>query len=250
MPGLTPTCPAGRRRPGANRAARASGWGCAWVLWRKAMRGHRLVTRPARDRAFGVDLTPFDGYGPRRPGRQRPEPMVGWRREDRGSEAGRRSRIDRFLVKGERNAARRCLARAGSGPGMDQEAITVQIVTSSPPHDAPASRQANRANGTTRSSGTGKTKTPVAGGDGRLKWSGIRDSNSRPIPWQGIALPTELIPQNSGSPTWARTRDLRINSPALYRLSYRGICCRVGDATASVTNFWLPDLGSNQGPTD
>jgi hypothetical protein len=26
-----------------------------------------------------------------------------------------------------------------------------------------------------------------------------------------------------GSPTWARTRDLRINSPALYRLSYRGI---------------------------
>ncbi|CAG9198697.1 hypothetical protein PSP6_180022 [Paraburkholderia tropica] len=27
---------------------------------------------------------------------------------------------------------------------------------------------------------------------------------------------------NLGSPTWARTRDLRINSPALYRLSYRG----------------------------
>ena len=26
-------------------------------------------------------------------------------------------------------------------------------------------------------------------------WSGIRDSNSRPIPWQGIALPTELIPR-------------------------------------------------------
>ncbi len=28
---------------------------------------------------------------------------------------------------------------------------------------------------------------------------------------------------NFGSSTWARTRDLRINSPALYRLSYRGI---------------------------
>ena len=28
--------------------------------------------------------------------------------------------------------------------------------------------------------------------------------------------------QNLGSPTWARTRDLRINSPSLYRLSYRG----------------------------
>lgn len=27
---------------------------------------------------------------------------------------------------------------------------------------------------------------------------------------------------NAGSPTWARTRDLRINSPALYQLSYRG----------------------------
>ena len=26
-----------------------------------------------------------------------------------------------------------------------------------------------------------------------------------------------------GSPTWARTRDLRINSPALYQLSYRGM---------------------------
>ena len=28
---------------------------------------------------------------------------------------------------------------------------------------------------------------------------------------------------NTGSSTWARTRDLRINSPSLYRLSYRGI---------------------------
>ena len=27
----------------------------------------------------------------------------------------------------------------------------------------------------------------------------------------------------SGSSTWARTRDTRINSPLLYRLSYRGI---------------------------
>jgi hypothetical protein len=29
--------------------------------------------------------------------------------------------------------------------------------------------------------------------------------------------------ETSGSSTWARTRDLRINSPALYQLSYRGI---------------------------
>ncbi len=55
-----------------------------------------------------------------------------------------------------------------------------------------------------------------------------------------------------GSPTWARTRDLRINSPALYRLSYRGSndvgLCK--SARKAVLNFWLPDLGSNQGPTD
>ena len=27
-----------------------------------------------------------------------------------------------------------------------------------------------------------------------LNWSGKRDSNSRPQPWQGCALPTELFP--------------------------------------------------------
>ena len=27
----------------------------------------------------------------------------------------------------------------------------------------------------------------------------------------------------TGSPTWTRTRDLRINSPSLYRLSYQGM---------------------------
>ncbi len=29
-------------------------------------------------------------------------------------------------------------------------------------------------------------------------WSGKRDSNSRPRPWQGRALPTELFPQKMG----------------------------------------------------
>ena len=33
-----------------------------------------------------------------------------------------------------------------------------------------------------------------------------------------------------GSPTWARTRDLRINSPALYRLSYRGMNQIIADS--------------------
>ncbi len=36
----------------------------------------------------------------------------------------------------------------------------------------------------------------------------------------GFSMPIRLA---SGSSTWARTRDLRINSPALYRLSYRGM---------------------------
>jgi len=35
----------------------------------------------------------------------------------------------------------------------------------------------------------------------KLFWSGIRGSNSRPIPWQGIALPTELIPHQKNSNT-------------------------------------------------
>ena len=37
-----------------------------------------------------------------------------------------------------------------------------------------------------------------------------------------FALLMVLTTANFGSPTWARTRDLRINSPALYRLSYWG----------------------------
>ena len=36
-------------------------------------------------------------------------------------------------------------------------------------------------------------------------------------------LPPTRQPLLIGSPTWTRTRDLRINSPSLYRLSYQGI---------------------------
>ena len=36
-------------------------------------------------------------------------------------------------------------------------------------------------------------------------WSGRRVSNSRPIPWQGIALPTELLPQIPGGASRSRT---------------------------------------------
>ena len=34
------------------------------------------------------------------------------------------------------------------------------------------------------------------------RWSGRRVSNSRPQPWQGCALPTELLPLCSGTSTW------------------------------------------------
>ncbi len=57
-------------------------------------------------------------------------------------------------------------------------------------------------------------------------WSGKRGSNSRPQPWQGCALPTELFPRckffklDSGAGNEARTRDLNLGKVALYQLSY------------------------------
>jgi hypothetical protein len=87
------------------------------------------------------------------------------------------------------------------------------------------------------------------------KWSGKRGSNSRPQPWQGCALPTELFPrealnyttqikpedfekqiqtkpkqktqpamigfdENFGVADGARTHDNRNHNPGLYQLSY------------------------------
>ena len=52
-----------------------------------------------------------------------------------------------------------------------------------------------------------------------------------------------------GSPSWARTSDLRINSPSLYRLSYRGVLGNVV-GTFPPNCAWLPELGSNQRPAD
>ena len=40
-------------------------------------------------------------------------------------------------------------------------------------------------------------------------WSGIRGSNPLPQPWQGCALPDELIPQKNGDSDGTRTHDLR-----------------------------------------
>ena len=68
-------------------------------------------------------------------------------------------------------------------------------------------------------------------------WSGRRDSNPRPSPWQGDALPLShfrnvLLPANQskrksvstdGGSGRNRTADTRIFSPLLYRLSYRAL---------------------------
>ena len=55
----------------------------------------------------------------------------------------------------------------------------------------------------------------------RKKWSGRRGSDSRPPPWQGGALPTELLP-HEGALGRNRTTDTVIFSHMLYRLSYQG----------------------------
>ena len=46
-------------------------------------------------------------------------------------------------------------------------------------------------------SARGRRKNPGAGpGSSSQSWSGKRGSNSRPQPWQGCALPTELFPRS------------------------------------------------------
>ena len=89
------------------------------------------------------------------------------------------------------------------------------------------------------------------GYDAKEKWSGKRDSNPQPPPWQGGALAIELFPQNQlvrakrfelirltaldpkssasaipprphrgfGDPSGTRTLDTLIKSQVLYRLS-------------------------------
>jgi hypothetical protein len=49
--------------------------------------------------------------------------------------------------------------------------------------------------------------------------------HAKDVPNKESKKATLLWPKclNLGSPTWTRTRDLRINSPSLYQLSYQGI---------------------------
>src|SRR6516162_9874306 len=67
-----------------------------------------------------------------------------------------------------------------------------------------------------------------AGFPRREEWSGRRDSNPRPSPWQGDALPTEPLPPATttervgGAESQIRTGDTAIFSRVLYQLSYLG----------------------------
>jgi hypothetical protein len=49
-----------------------------------------------------------------------------------------------------------------------------------------------------------------------MRGEGFKPEIKKPLQFLARAF------HNFGSSTWARTRDLRINSPALYQLSYRG----------------------------
>jgi hypothetical protein len=80
-------------------------------------------------------------------------------------------------------------------------------------------------------------------------WSGIRDSNSRPQPWQGCALPTELIPhvtlENSANRTFSDV--WRPGSESNRRTR---ICSPLHDhsATRPVTRGWSFDLPTKTKP--
>ncbi len=101
-----------------------------------------------------------------------------------------------------------------------------------------------------------------------LIWSGIRGSNSRPIPWQGIALPTELIPQShhnfvvsnyirafEGSKLWRRgpesNRTNRICNPGHNRFATapeKTILHEKREAFAPLFKIWSGKRVSNSRP--
>ena len=62
---------------------------------------------------------------------------------------------------------------------------------------------------------------PIGAMDLHALWSGRRDLNPRPQPWQGCALPLSYFrKKKDGGGTQSRTGDTGIFSPLLYQLSY------------------------------
>ena len=89
---------------------------------------------------------------------------------------------------------------------------------------------------------------------GQRKWSGRRDSNPRPSPWQGDALPTEPLPParfrppNGGAESQNRTGDTAIFSRVLYQLSYLGpMANQPSAARRRVERYHGPPEASNRG---
>jgi hypothetical protein len=73
------------------------------------------------------------------------------------------------------------------------------------------------------------------------KWSGRRDSNPRPSPWQGDALPTEPLPlvirsarASDGAEGQNRTDDTRLFRAVLYQLSYLGVVAEASSAPSAL----------------
>ena len=82
---------------------------------------------------------------------------------------------------------------------------------------------------------------------GQLPLSGKRGSNSRPQPWQGCALPTELFPRliyasfcklkfkiSKRAENEARTRDPNLGKVVLYQLSYFRIISNCSSVSLSL----------------
>ena len=79
-----------------------------------------------------------------------------------------------------------------------------------------------------------------------LVWSRWLDSNPQPADYKSAALPIELHQHKKcGASGWNRTADIRIFSPPLYQLSYRGICSVFQQ---SIKKKWRPKTGSNRRP--
>ena len=90
---------------------------------------------------------------------------------------------------------------------------------------------------------------------GQRKWSGRRDSNPRPSPWQGDALPTEPLPPArfrppiGGAESQNRTGDTAIFSRVLYQLSYLGPMANQALAARRRREITMrPDRPANPGP--
>ena len=100
-------------------------------------------------------------------------------------------------------ATRRTIALGASSPALapiqhqvqeEQEPQHVQPANAWRPLPSPQLRL--KAGTRVAESRNHPNKKPRARARG-FQWSGKRDSNSRPRPWQGRALPTELFPRNS-----------------------------------------------------